>query len=225
MEAIGHAGSALGILATDGIVLAAEKPVTSKLLDPSRRSEKMYKLDDHIACAVAGITADANILINSARVSAQRYEYAYQEPVPVEHLVRTLCDTKQGYTQYGGLRPFGVSFIFAGWDKHFGYQLYKSDPSGNFGGWKATAIGKNKVQAISTMKKDWTPEIKLVDAEKMALKILSKTMDSTSLTPEKLDFATLTRDEKTKEISFRHLPDKEVQVIIDTTELKTEEED
>lgn len=42
-----------------------------------------------------------------------------------------------------GLRPFGVSFLFAGWDRHHGFQLYHSDPSGNYAGWKATAIGNN----------------------------------------------------------------------------------
>ena len=42
-----------------------------------------------------------------------------------------------------GLRPFGVSILYAGWDKHHGFQLYHSDPSGNFGGWKAQAIGSN----------------------------------------------------------------------------------
>jgi 20S proteasome subunit alpha 3 len=47
------------------------------------------------------------------------------------------------YLTFTGQRPFGVSFLFAGWDRHFGFQLYHSDPSGNFGGWKATAIGKN----------------------------------------------------------------------------------
>ncbi len=59
MEAISNAGSALGVLATDGVVLAAEKKITSKLLDTKAvgvRREKMYKLDDHIACAVAGMT-------------------------------------------------------------------------------------------------------------------------------------------------------------------------
>jgi hypothetical protein len=39
--------------------------------------------------------ADANILINTCRLTAQRYYYAYQEPMPVEQLVRALCDTKQ----------------------------------------------------------------------------------------------------------------------------------
>jgi 20S proteasome subunit alpha 3 len=42
-----------------------------------------------------------------------------------------------------GKRPFGVSILYAGWDKHYGFQLYQSDPSGNYGGWKATCIGNN----------------------------------------------------------------------------------
>jgi 20S proteasome subunit alpha 3 len=46
MEAISHAGAALGILAKDGIVLAAEKKVTSKLLDHmTHTTEKIYKLN------------------------------------------------------------------------------------------------------------------------------------------------------------------------------------
>ncbi|OMO80078.1 hypothetical protein CCACVL1_13187 [Corchorus capsularis] len=108
MEAIGNAGSAIGILSKDGVVLVGEKKVTSKLLQTSTATEKMYKIDDHVACAVAGIMSDANILINTARVQAQRYTYAYQEPMPVEQLVQSLCDTKQGYTQFGGLRPFAI---------------------------------------------------------------------------------------------------------------------
>ncbi len=115
--------------------------LTPQLLESSKTAEKMYKLDEHLACAVAGITSDANILINTARVAAQRYTFTYGEPMPVEQLVQSLCDTKQGYTQFGGLRPFGVSFLFAGWDAVHGFQLYQSDPSGNYGGWKATAIG------------------------------------------------------------------------------------
>lgn len=76
--------------------LVGENNVTSKLLQTSTSAEKMYKIDDHVACAVAGIMSDANILINTARVQARRYAYAYQEPMPVEQLVQSLCDTKQG---------------------------------------------------------------------------------------------------------------------------------
>lgn len=61
--------------------LVGENNVTSKLLQTSTSAEKMYKIDDHVACAVAGIMSDANILINTARVQARRYAYAYQEPM------------------------------------------------------------------------------------------------------------------------------------------------
>ena len=65
--------------------------------------------------AIHGCAADANILINKCRLAAQQYQFAYQEPIPVEQLVRSLCDNKQGYTQFGGLRPFGVSLLYGGW--------------------------------------------------------------------------------------------------------------
>ncbi len=63
--------------------------VTSKLLDPGKTSEKLYLIDDHIACVVSGITADANILINTARVAAQRHLYSYNEPMPVEQVAKS----------------------------------------------------------------------------------------------------------------------------------------
>jgi len=172
-------------------VLAAEKKSTSKLLETDVSSEKMYKIDNHLACAVAGITADANIIINYARLSSQRYFYTYQEPMPVEQLVAQESDLKQGYTQYGGLRPFGTSFLYAGWDRHYGFQLYHSDPSGNYGGWRATAIGANNQSAQSILRADYKPEFTVADALKLAAKVLSKSLDSTSLNSEKLEFAYL----------------------------------
>jgi 20S proteasome subunit alpha 3 len=92
---------------------------------------------------VAGYSSDANSLINYARNAAQRHLFSYNEDIPVEMLAQRLCDLKQGYTQYGGLRPFGVSILYAGYDAHYQFQLYHSDPSGNYSGWKATCIGAN----------------------------------------------------------------------------------
>jgi 20S proteasome subunit alpha 3 len=136
-------------------------------------------------CAVAGMTADANILINYARQAAQRYLLTYNTDIPCEQLVRRLCDLKQGYTQHGGLRPFGVSFIYAGWDPQRQFQLYQSNPSGNYGGWKATSVGANNASAQSLLKQDYKEECDLKEACGMAVKVLSKTMDSTKLSSEK----------------------------------------
>lgn len=214
MEAISHAGSCVGIWSNEGIVLAAERKSSSKLLDTSGPSEKTYKIDDHLSCAVAGITADANILINYARLEAQRYTYTYNEPIPVEYLVQILCDMKQGYTQYGGLRPFGVAFLMAGWDEHHGFQLYQSDPSGNYGGWKATAIGGNHQQAQSILKSEFSKDFNLDQALRLSVKVMSKILDSTSLNDEKLEFATLTKDANGK-VRWHEFNAKEVNGIIE----------
>ena len=141
-------------------------------------------------CAVAGMTADANILINYARQAAQRYLLTYNEDIPCEQLVRRLCDLKQGYTQHGGLRPFGVSFIYAGYDPQRQFQLYQSNPSGNYGGWKATSVGANNASAQSLLKQDFKEECDLKEACGLAVKVLSKTMDSTKLSSEKSEFHT-----------------------------------
>jgi 20S proteasome subunit alpha 3 len=139
----------------------------------------------NMICAVAGMTADANILINYARQAAQRYLLTYNEDIPCEQLVRRLCDLKQGYTQHGGLRPFGVSFIYAGYDPHRQFQLYSSNPSGNYGGWKATSAGANNASAQSLLKQDYKEDCTLKEACGLAVKVLSKTMDSTKLSSEK----------------------------------------
>uniref|UniRef100_A0A0G4GLH7 Proteasome subunit alpha type n=1 Tax=Chromera velia CCMP2878 TaxID=1169474 RepID=A0A0G4GLH7_9ALVE len=224
LEAINNAGSTIGILAKDGVILAAEKMVTSKLLDQGKASEKIYKVDSHVVCAVAGLTADANILINKARLTAQRHRYAYCEAQPVEQLIVNICDTKQGYTQFGGLRPFGVSFLFGGWDKVFGFQLYHTDPSGNYSGWKATAIGVNNQSAQSILKQDWSEELDVKAALGLAAKVLTKTMDTSTPSAEKLEFAVLSKTEGSEETEFRILPEDEVASLMETAAKQQAEE-
>ncbi len=84
-----------------------------------------------------------------------------------------------------GLRPFGVSILYMGWDPHYGFQLYQSDPSGNYGGWKATCIGNNHQAAISMLKQEYKDTPTLDDALDLAIKVLHKTLDSTKLNSEK----------------------------------------
>lgn len=209
MEAISHAGTCLGILATDGVVIAAEKKVTSPLLETDRSFEKLYVLNNNVVCGVAGLTADANILVNSARQFAQSYLMTYNSDIPVESLVKRISDSKQAYTQYGGLRPFGVSILYAGYDRQHGFQLYHSDPSGNYGGWKATCIGANTSSAQSVLKQEHSEDMDLEGAIKLALKVLTKTMDAT------------TPSSKTVEIAVMKLVDgKPMQHIYSTQEVK-----
>jgi 20S proteasome subunit alpha 3 len=120
MEAISQAGTCLGIRTKEGIFIVAEKKVADKLLDSGVclenlyirgtvclkkfqvMREKIFKISNNIMCAVAGITSDANVMIEKLREIAAAHQANYSENIPVEQLVRRLSDIKQFYTQVGG---------------------------------------------------------------------------------------------------------------------------
>lgn len=147
----------------------------------------------------------------------------------MEQLVEYVCNYKQFYTQRGGLRPFGVAFLFAGYDEHHGFQLYQSDPSGNYSGWKATVIGANNQAGKSILKSDYQkrvegdmedePEIPdLQEALRLAVKVLNKTMDGTgSAASEKMELFTMTLDEN-KGCVHHILTKTEAQEVIDAVD-------
>ena len=190
IQSVNQAGTVVGVQFKNGVVLAAEKKNTGRLVD-YLFPEKMAKIDQHVIAALAGMTADANNLIDFMRQISQSYLETYNEPIPLEQLVRRVCDKKHSYTQYGGLRPYGVSFLIAGYDSNKGCQLYLTDPSGNYGGWKATAIGENNQTAQSILKSQYKDDMTATEAMDLTVKVLCKTLDSTSLSADKLEFAVL----------------------------------
>ncbi|KAK2958758.1 putative Proteasome subunit alpha type-4-2 [Blattamonas nauphoetae] len=192
MEAISHAGTAAGVLTKEGIILIGVQLATNPLLEPT--NEKIFKINSQAACAVAGITSDATNLLDLARKRSLNHTLDFDQEIPLEHLVSTFCDTKQHYTQVGGQRPFGVSFLFGGWDEHYGYQLYLTGPAGNYGGWKATAIGKNSRSSLACLRQDYTDTLTLEEGKVLALKAIAKSLDTASLNADIIEMMTLTRD-------------------------------
>ncbi|MCJ7817614.1 MAG: archaeal proteasome endopeptidase complex subunit alpha, partial [Candidatus Thorarchaeota archaeon] len=174
-----HGPLAVGVKAVDGVVLAGEKRSPHPLAD-LESLKKLLLIDDHVGTAIAGLHADARKLIDQARVQAQINRLSYDEPISVQSLVVSICDTKQLHTQYGGARPYGVSLLLAGIDDH-GPQLYTTDPSGSFWGWKAAAIGKEADKVRDYFLDSYKPTIKIDAALDLALNGLLRSEDIATL--------------------------------------------
>ncbi|SIO73675.1 20S proteasome subunit alpha 3 [Babesia microti strain RI] len=217
LEAINNASLTIGILSKEGVVLVADKPVSSTLLGDSYSLEKLYKIDDHIFCAIAGLTADADTLINLCRLYAQRHVYTFGEPQYLEEHVSQICDHKQSYTQYGGLRPFGVSFLFAGWDKRCGFQLFHTDPSGNFAGWNAMAVGMNGQSAQSMLKEKWNEKLTLNEALELSLHVLVKAIDLSKPKADKIELGTITYNSTINKTEIKFMSTEEISVILENS--------
>ena len=174
-EAVKRGTTAIGIKATDGVALLVDKRVTSKLLEPDS-IEKIFQIDDHVGAATSGLVADARSLIDKARVEAQINNVTYDEPISIEVLSKKICDFKQSYTQYGGVRPFGTALLIAGVDDHKA-RLFETDPSGALLEYKATAIGSGRSEAMEVFEKKYKEDIKLEEALILGLDALHSTSD------------------------------------------------
>ena len=168
-QAVEKASPVVGITYDSGVILVAMKSILP-LMDPST-TEKIFKIDQHIGIAYCGLIADSRVLIDLARVKAQINRITYDEPIEVETLVKQICDRKQQYTQYGGIRPFGVSFLVAGYDS--APRLFETDPSGTHRGWYARAIGKGSESMNALLASKYKKRMKLDHAMNLAVKALS----------------------------------------------------
>ncbi len=211
-EAVRHGPLAVGVKAADGVVLAGEKRSPHALAD-LETLKKLLLIDDHVGCAIAGLHADARKLIDQARVQSQINRLSYDEPISIQSLVVNICDTKQLHTQYGGARPFGVSLLVAGVDDN-GPQLYTTDPSGSFWGWKAAAIGKESDVVRDFFSENYKENLKLDAALELALKGLLRSEDLASLDAKEKSKTIEIGMISTTDKLFRILPQDEVETVL-----------
>ncbi|KAK4166159.1 nucleophile aminohydrolase [Cladorrhinum sp. PSN259] len=204
LNAVNQGVTALGIKATNGIVLATEKKSSSPLADPSSLS-KISLITPNIGMVYSGMGPDYRVLVDRARkVSHTGYKRIYNEYPPTRILVQDVARVMQEATQSGGVRPYGVSLLIAGWDEGIlpeeeieakegeegkklsgktggilkgGPMLYQVDPSGSYFPWKATAIGKSATTAKTFLEKRYTEGLELEDAVHIALLTLKETIE------------------------------------------------
>jgi proteasome alpha subunit len=155
-EAVRRGATTAGVVYGNGVVLIADRRIPNpKLAEPSSL-EKIHQIDDNIACATAGLVADARVLVDYARLSAQINRVTYSEPMSVEQLVRRICDYKQQYTQFGGVRPFGTALLVGGYDDA-GVHLFETEPSGSLTSFKAASTGGNKSPVMDLFEQKYKP--------------------------------------------------------------------
>eukprot|EP01113_Clastostelium_recurvatum_P035664 TRINITY_DN499_c0_g2_i1.p1 TRINITY_DN499_c0_g2~~TRINITY_DN499_c0_g2_i1.p1 ORF type:complete len:234 (-),score=68.72 TRINITY_DN499_c0_g2_i1:48-749(-) len=161
LHAVSQGSTALAIKAKNGIVLATEKKLPPLIDDKS--ISKINLLTPHTGMVYAGMGPDSRVLLRSGRKKAEAYFRLYKDPIPVVGMVKELATIMQEFTQSGGVRPFGVSLLIAGYDEK-GPQLYQVDPSGSYWAWKASAVGKDMVRAKTFLEKRYSDDMDLEDA-------------------------------------------------------------
>jgi proteasome alpha subunit len=166
IETVRRGTLAIGIKTKGGVILAVEEK--ARKLQISNVTQKIFQVDDHIGVAAAGYIPDARTQIDHARFFAQSNRLIYDEPVDVEGVAKNIADMAQQFTQYAGVRPFGVALILAGVDAN-GASLYLTDPSGTYIGYDAVAIGAGSDQVTEFLEKNYKNELSMDEGAALAM--------------------------------------------------------
>jgi len=175
-EAVRRGATTAGVVFDSGVVLVADRRIPNPKLAEASSLEKIHAIDEHAACATAGLVADARVLVDHARLAAQINRVTYAEPIAVELLVRRICDYKQQYTQFGGVRPFGTALLVGGYDDS-GIHLFETEPSGSLTSFRATATGGNKGPVMELFEQKYRPGLDVDQAVLLALEGLRTSLD------------------------------------------------
>ncbi len=207
IEAVRRGTTSIVCRNKNSVVFTVEKK--SSELQEIIGSEKIFKVDDHIGVAIAGLTADARVLVDRARVQAQVNILNYDETISVKDSTLNICEYLQLFTQNAGVRPFGVSFLIAGIDSNGEASLYLTDPSGAMWGYKAFAIGSGATEARAYLEENYKEDISDEDLKLLPLRTLKELMGE-NLNKETCDVAFIMKDD----LKFKLLNDQEKEELL-----------
>ena len=211
-EAVKRGTTSLGIKYKDGVVLAVDKRISSRLVE-EKSIEKIFQIDDNIGAVTSGLVADARVLVERARVESQLNKVTYNEPIDMGVLAKKICDYKQLYTQHGGVRPFGIAMLIAGVNEN--PRLFETDPSGALIEYKATAIGSGRPTAMEIFEEKYKEGMSKEDAIDLALNIMNEVADG-KINEKTVELALI----ELKNHEFRKLPSSEVKEYISKVKRK-----
>lgn len=201
-EAVKKGATALGLTYDNGVVLSATRSNNQLKV---RNPEKVFKIDDHLGLVTSGLVADGRTIVDETRNEAQKYLMTYDEEIPTSVLAKFVADRCQQFTQYGGVRPYGVSTISGG-VKDGNPKVYQTDPSGTLNQWNAVSIGKGGSDTREFLEEEWSEDISEEKAVELAVEALREGEEDIDV--ENIELAVVDIDEGYQRVEPEELSDR-----------------
>ncbi|ETN76673.1 multicatalytic endopeptidase [Necator americanus] len=206
-EAVKKGSTAVGVRGKDCIVIGVEKKSIPALQD-DRTIRKIHMIDDHVMLAFAGLSADARVLVDRARIECQSYKLTLEDPVT-------------RFTQSPGRRPFGISMLIGGFDFDGHPRLFKTEPSGAYYEYLANSTGRGEKPVREYLEEHYGDDTIKDEAStlKLVVKALSQVVQSGA---QNIEIAVMKRSDVPGECSHRVLTVEEVEALMKIVEEERE---
>ncbi len=188
----------IGIKYKDGIILAADRQVSSDNFVASKYGDKIYQVDKTTGVTIAGLVADAVNLVERLRAEFKLYYYERRKQISIENASRLASNIFYG--TFRGGRPLYTQVLIAGFTSngHNGHlpepKLYVIDPSGGTIEDKFIATGSGSQVAYGTLENYYREDLTENEALKIAYKALKSAIERNPYTGSGIDAVIISRD-------------------------------
>jgi proteasome beta subunit len=185
-----HGTTTVGLICTDGVVLAAEKRATAGYLVAHKVADKIIPITDKIAITIAGYVGDAQMLAKYLKSEMELYEIRRQKRVTVKAAATLLANILFGNRM--SMTPFYVQILLAGHDDETGYHLFSLDPDGGNIEDKVVSTGSGSVIAYGVLEDKYKEGIQLKEGVMIAARAVRAAMARDIASGEAIDIFTIT---------------------------------
>jgi len=190
----------VGIVAKDGVVLAADRRVTAGTMIAHKRGKKVYKLDTNLGLTTAGLVGDLQMLARYITAEVELYKLKRNSPMPVESCATLTANILAGRRYY----PYWVQLVIGGVDRKGG-SVYSLDLAGGSIPDKYVSTGSGSPYVYGVLEDHYKEDIQVGPAVDLAIRAVHVAMRRDSATGEGIDVAVITKD------SYTDLPEAEVE--------------
>ncbi len=189
----------LGMVCKDGVVIATEKRATMGTLIAHKATKKLYKIDNHIALATAGLVGDLQVLARYLSAEANLYRLKREANMPVSSAATLMSNILNQRKFY----PYYVQLIIGGYDNSGGH-VYSLDAAGGAIPDKYTAGGSGSPYVFGVMEDLYRDDMTTNEGVDIAVRAITAAMNRDSASGGMINIAVITKD------GFKEIPEEEV---------------
>jgi 20S proteasome subunit alpha 7 len=182
------------VVCKDGVILASEKLIPSKMLVPNT-NRRVQLIDHHAGAVTSGLLPDARQLVIRAREEAQGYRKNFGEAIPSTTLAERIGGYVHLFTTYWYLRPFGAAILLACYNNEFKKpELWGIEPTGTAIKYFGYAYGKGQRSAKTEIEKLKFQDRTVDESIGLVAKIIHSLHDETKDKPFELEVGVLSSE-------------------------------
>jgi len=200
IEDIKKGTTTIGLVCGDGVVMATERRATMGTLIAHKSTQKLFRIDDNLALAVAGVVGDAQTLARYITAEVELYKLKRGQPMSVKSAATLTSNILAGSRFY----PYWVGLILGGVDNE-GSHVYALDMVGGAIPDDYVTTGSGSPYVYGVLEDHYQKDLSTGDGVDLAIRSLHAAMKRDAASGDGMNVSTITKE------GFVGIDDKEIQ--------------